>query len=236
MFPPPAAWRCAPPIVHRRRWLVAAAAALGCAVGAPSWAWRADEMSRAAQHLGARVQATLPALQALLADLARIDDRQRLERANRFYNDRVRFRTDLEIWGQVDHWASPLEMLDKGEGDCEDFAIAKYLSLIAGGMDPSRLRLVYVRARLALAGEPPTQQAHMVLAYYEIPQVDPMILDNLVTEILPASQRPDLTPVFSFSAEGLWQGLGAAAASGDPLARLTRWRSVLQRARDEGFR
>ena len=57
---------------------------------------------------------------------------------------------------------------------------------------------------------------------------------NLVPEVLPAAQRSDLTPVFSFNSDGLWQGIGAQAA-GDPLARLTRWREVLAKARAEGF-
>ena len=45
-----------------------------------------------------------------------------------------------------DYWASPLETLDKGRGDCEDYAIAKYFSLLAAGVPVARLRLVYVRA------------------------------------------------------------------------------------------
>ena len=59
-------------------------------------------------------------------------------------------------------------------------------------------------------------------------------LDNLVTSVRPASRRPDLTPVFSFNSEGLWQGVGAQSA-GDPQARLSRWRLVLTKARAEGF-
>ena len=125
-------------------------------------------------------------------------------------------------------------MLDKGEGDCEDYAIAKYLSLVSSGMPAARLRLVYVRARTGALDEPPTGQAHMVLAYYATSQAEPLILDNLVADIRPASQRPDLTPVFSFNGQGLWQGVGATSA-GDPLARLTRWRAVLLKAREEGF-
>jgi hypothetical protein len=74
----------------------------------------------------------------------------------------------------------------------------------------------------------------MVLAHYATPQSEPLILDNLVTEIRPASRRPDLTPVFSFNSEGLWQGAGAQSM-GDPVARLSRWRDVLARARAEGF-
>ena len=65
-------------------------------------------------------------------------------------------------------------------------------------------------------------------------QAEPLILDNLITDIRPASRRPDLTPVFSFNSEGLWQGVGGPVA-GDPTARLSRWREVLGKARAEGF-
>ena len=203
--------------------------------GWPSHAWRADDLARAAARLGPRAQAAVPALQGLIGGLAGLGDGERLDRVNHHFNEQLRFRTDLEIWGQTDHWATPLEALNKGEGDCEDYAIAKYLSLIAGGMAPQRLRLVYVRARTGAADEPPTGAPHMVLAYHASANADPLILDNLNPQILPASRRPDLTPVFSFSADRLWQG-GGADLAGDPLARLTRWRSVLQRAAEEGFR
>jgi len=58
---------------------------------------------------------------------------------------------------------------------------------------------------------------------------------GLQPDIRPAGQRPDLSPVFSFNAEGLWQGVGSIRANGDPLTRLSRWREVLQKARTEGF-
>ena len=66
------------------------------------------------------------------------------------------------------------------------------------------------------------------------PGAEPLILDNLVTSVRPASRRPDLTPVFSFNSEGLWQGVGAQSA-GDAQARLSRWREVLAKAQAEGF-
>jgi predicted transglutaminase-like cysteine proteinase len=96
-------------------------------------------------------------------------------------------------------------------------------------MPSARLRLVYVRAQVGGA-----VQAHMVLAYYAAPSAEPLILDNLVGELRPASRRPDLVPVFSFNSDGLWEGVGAKVA-GDPLARLSRWREVLAKARAEGF-
>jgi hypothetical protein len=73
-----------------------------------------------------------------------------------------------------------------------------------------------------------------VLAYYAQPNAEPLVLDNLIGEIRPSSRRPDLAPVFSFNSEGLWQGTGAQSA-GDPVARLSRWREVLAKARAEGF-
>ncbi|HLO94843.1 MAG TPA: hypothetical protein VK195_11035, partial [Burkholderiaceae bacterium] len=101
--------------------------------------------------------------------------------------------------------------------------------LLALGLEPAQLRLVYVRA--LLDGRP---QAHMVLAYYAQPQSEPLILDNLQTQVRPASARGDLSPVFSFNSEGLWTGV-AGAPAGNPTVRLSQWRDALGKARAEGF-
>ena len=76
--------------------------------------------------------------------------------------------------------------------------------------------------------------AHMVLGYYDTPTAEPLILDNLIGNIRPGSSRTDLQPVFSFNAAGLWVA-GATASSGDPTARLSRWRDVLDRMKQEGL-
>ena len=187
------------------------------AAALPALAWDAAVMQSAARKLGPAAVAALPPLQALLGRMEAADDRERLQAVNRFFNQRIAFATDQSVWDQEDYWASPLEALAKGQGDCEDYAIAKYASLLAVGVAPARLRLVYVRARMP-AGTVPASQAHMVLAYHANPGDEPLILDNLVPEVLPASARPDLTPLFSFSADGLWHGTGSVSA-GDPLAR-----------------
>ena len=77
-------------------------------------------------------------------------------------------------------------------------------------------------------------QAHMVLAYYPTPNAEPLILDNLISDIRPASRRPDLVPVFSFQCRGFVARCGAASA-GDPAARLSRWRDVLSKVKAEGW-
>jgi predicted transglutaminase-like cysteine proteinase len=219
-----------------RRWqrCIARGVLVAC-LQAAVWAsqpWDADRMALAAQAQGPKAVAGWQALRPVL--LAALDqgDIARVQSINDFFNRRIVFRDDLEVWGQVDYWASPFEMMGKGAGDCEDFALAKYFSLRAVGVAANKLRLVYVRAQLGGPGGP--VQAHMVLAYYALPDAEPLILDNLISELRPASRRPDLTPVFSFNAEGLWQGTGAQSA-GDPLARLSRWRDALAKTRAEGF-
>jgi predicted transglutaminase-like cysteine proteinase len=197
----------------------------------PLHAWNAQQMRAAAQRAGAGAVAALQPLQNLLIEGLNQDDQARLTATNNFFNLRIEFKSDQEVWGQEDFWATPLQALAAGRGDCEDYVIAKYTSLLAMGVARNRLRLVYVRARLS---DQPTPVAHMVLAYYATPTAEPLILDNLRAELLPAGQRPDLTPVFSFNSEGLWQGVGQATA-GDPMARLSRWRDTWQRIQQEGF-
>jgi predicted transglutaminase-like cysteine proteinase len=204
---------------------------LALAVSLP-WAFDSARMQRAAERLGPRAVAAVPGLQALIAQSAGLDEDAQLAAVNGFFNRRIVFRDDAQAWGEPDHWASPLEALDKGYGDCEDYAIAKYFALLAIGTPVQRMRLVYVRAQIGGPGG--DSQAHMVLAYYTQPGAEPLILDNLVTSVRPASRRPDLTPVFSFNSEGLWQGVGTQSA-GDAQARLSRWREVLAKAQAEGF-
>lgn len=212
-----------------RRSLPAALALALWLGGQGPWAGDAQRMAQAAQRQGPGAVAALPSLQALLQPGTAGDDEAQLAAVNSYFNRRIVFTADSEVWRQVDHWASPLELLAQGRGDCEDYAIAKYFSLLALGMPVARLRLVYVRAQIGA-----DSQAHMVLAYYAQPNAEPLILDNLISTVRPASRRPDLVPVFSFNSDGLWQGMGGQSA-GDPQARLSRWRDVLAKARLEGF-
>jgi predicted transglutaminase-like cysteine proteinase len=120
-----------------------------------------------------------------------------LDEVNRFFNQ-VRFLGDVDHWNKMDYWATPLELLATNGGDCEDFAIAKYFSLKWLGVPVGKMRLTYVKAV-------ELNQAHMVLTYYASLGQEPMVLDNLVNDILPASQRSDLVPVYSFNGDGLWR-------------------------------
>jgi predicted transglutaminase-like cysteine proteinase len=108
--------------------------------------------------------------------------------------------------------------------------IGKYFSLIELGVAPSKLRFIYVRALIGGAGG--DQVAHMVLGYYPSPNAEPLVLDSLISMIMPASQRRDLTPVFSFNTEGVY--IDGKQAS--PVDRLGRWRDLLLRMEQEGMR
>ncbi len=186
-------------------------------------------LMEAAAARGPRTAQEAQALLKLIERAAKTDEVERMSLVNDFFDSRIRYADDAEVWGVPDYWASPLELLGKGAGDCEDYAIAKYLALASAGVPIAKLRMVYVRAMVG--GK---SLAHMVLAYYAQPGAEPLILDNLVPEVRPASQRGDLMPVFSFNSEGLWSGVGASSM-GNPVARLSQWRDLLAKVRNEGF-
>lgn len=183
------------------------------------------------QQYGSRGLATLEEWFSLLQQLQNQGVQAKLRGVNDFFNRRIRWVDDLRVWGQKDYWATPLEALGKGQGDCEDYSIAKYITLKQLGISSQYLRMIYVRARV---GRSQITQAHMVLGYYATPDAEPLVLDNIVTSITPASQRTDLDPLFSFNSEGLWAG-GSSESRADPLARLSRWRSVIERMQSQGF-
>jgi predicted transglutaminase-like cysteine proteinase len=199
-------------------------------------ALNADKLQSAyLQRFGAAALPNFAAWQKMLESIKDLRAEEKIKRVNEFFNRRITWADDQKIWGQADYWATPLETLGRATGDCEDFAIAKYYTLISAGIPVSKLRLVYVKAKNGnVPGLTTTEQAHMVMAYYPNPDAEPMILDNLITDIRPASRRPDLQPIFSFNSEGVYVGPSAKdEKSGN--ARLSRWQDLLQRAQDEGF-
>jgi predicted transglutaminase-like cysteine proteinase len=158
---------------------------------------------------------------------------RKLKDVNQYLNQRIHFESDMKVWGQEDYWATPLEAMMKGRGDCEDYAIAKYFSLKLLGVPVSKLRITYVKAQIG-GMESSVTQAHMVLTYYSRPDAEPQVLDNLVSEIRPASRRTDLTPIFSFNSEGIWKAGSSASQSGGG-SRLSKWNDVVEKMKSEGF-
>ncbi|MFG0770932.1 transglutaminase-like cysteine peptidase [Vibrio plantisponsor] len=152
-----------------------------------------------------------------------LSEREQLTQVNRFFNQ-LYFVNDIQLWGKNDYWATPLEFLGSNAGDCEDFTIAKYFSLLELGVSDIKLRLVYVKA-IEL------NQFHMVLAYYSTPNAEPLILDNINGEIKPASTRRDLLPIYSFNGKNLWLMKSKNGQLAGDSSRLSLWNDLRARER-----
>lgn len=115
------------------------------------------------------------------------------ERVNNYINDQP-YILDNRNWGASDYWASPIEFFENG-GDCEDFAIAKYVSLRALGVPEDRLRLAIVHD---LEKDIP----HAVLVVYT--DSGAMILDNQSDRAEIASRITRYKPIFTINRNAWW--------------------------------
>lgn len=160
----------------------------------------------------------------------------KLKLINDFFNQHIKFDSDIAVWEKNDYWATPMQTLGKRQGDCEDFAIAKYFALVAAGVPESQLRLMYVLAELSGG-----RQAHMVLAYYGSGSDDPLVLDNINKEILPADARGDLSPVYSLARHELADSTPPPTNARERMQiagkqlRRSIWQDLISRAQAEGF-
>ncbi|WP_247846772.1 cysteine protease LapG [Pseudomonas sp. A2] len=193
--------------------------------------WDFSQISRKSQALYGPLgpgQGRIDAWQSLMATQKQGTELERLQVVNRFFNQQLRYVEDIDLWHEVDYWATPVQALIKGAGDCEDYAIAKYFSLRRMGIPSEKLRITYVKALRQ-------NRAHMVLTYYSSPQAQPLVLDSLMDAIKPASQRTDLLPVYAFNGEGLWLTGAAGNKKVGDTKRLSRWQDLLKKMQAEGF-
>ena len=195
--------------------LIGTAVATGLAFGDALLQWMEKEYGSAARE-------RVVALQRLVDKAPLLEERAKLDRVNGFFN-RVNYDSDYALWDQKDYWATPYEVLGINSADCEDYAISKYFTLLSMGVAQDKLRITYVKS-LEL------NEAHMVLAYYPRADAEPLILDNLMPTILPAGERTDLVPVYSFNGADLWLAVNRVQGKkvGDS-DRLSRWQSFQSR-------
>ncbi|WP_152020126.1 transglutaminase-like cysteine peptidase [Aliarcobacter butzleri] len=156
------------------------------------------------------------ALNKLLEKIKNEDVQTKLEKVNDFFNN-VKYSSDQKIYGVSDYWATPIEFLARDEGDCEDFVIAKYFALEYLGVPTSKMFLSYVKVKKS-------NEAHMVLSYFETPTSEPIVLDSLKKVILPASKRDDLTPLFSFNPN---------ISKGNKTAAHKKWDTLIQNYKEQ---
>ncbi|WP_083926934.1 transglutaminase-like cysteine peptidase [Colwellia piezophila] len=173
-------------------------------------------------HYGERAAKRGKAWFRLMKESYGLNEAEKLTNVNNFFN-LLHFVDDSKLWGVSNYWATPLEFLGVNGGDCEDFAIAKYFTLLELGIPDKKMRITMVKAVTL-------DQYHMVVAYYETPASVPLILDNIDGKITPATKRKDLIPVYSFNGKQLWlnkkKGQGVLAGKSQ---RLKRWTDLNQR-------
>jgi predicted transglutaminase-like cysteine proteinase len=145
-----------------------------------------------------------------------------LPAVNTFFN-RLPFVSDAAHWATEDYWATPAEALASNGADCEDYSVAKYLLLKELGVPIAKLRITYVTSTRI-------REPHMVLAYYARPDAEPLVLDNLEDAVRPASQRTDLTPVYSFNDDEV--RLAQSGRTASPL-QIRKWRELLEKLQRE---
>lgn len=131
---------------------------------------------------------------AFLNTLKGKSELQQIEAVNRYIN-KHKYITDLINWSIADYWETPREFMLK-DGDCEDFAISKFKSLMYLGIPNDKMRIVVLQ-------DLNLQVAHAVLAVYV--NGKPYILDNQVEQIVPASKIKHYMPIYSINETNWWR-------------------------------
>jgi predicted transglutaminase-like cysteine proteinase len=127
-------------------------------------------------------------------DSVRNDSREEQVRAvNREMNDKP-YVTDPVNWHMADYWATPLQFLRK-DGDCEDYAISKYMALKALGFRTDEMRIVVLQ-------DTNLNVPHAVLVVFL--QGRALVLDNQVNGVVPADSIHHYHPYYSINEDGWW--------------------------------
>ena len=159
--------------------------------------------SQDAQHVCASrsdTHCTPQEWQALLDQMRGRDLRDQIKIANDAMNARP-YVTTAQNWHRSMYWETAFQFLRFG-GQCQDYAIAKYLLLRAAGVPADLMRMVVLRdAAIGLD--------HAILAVYV--DGEPMLLDNLRTGIVPASEVSYYHPYYSINENGWWAHFGGQA-------------------------
>lgn len=155
------------------------------------WSAMFDRFSRDVSNGGAE-----PTIQKWKQDISALRGQSLKDMADGVNNlmNKVRYIGDNKNWGKSDYWETPVEFLTYG-GDCEDFAIAKYVSLRALGVPDSVLRIAIVKDMQK--GIP-----HAVLIVYT--EGGPMVLDNQIKRMTAASDIGHYKPIFSINRTAWW--------------------------------
>jgi predicted transglutaminase-like cysteine proteinase len=116
--------------------------------------------------------------------------------------NKAKYVMDNDNWGVSDYWETPYEFMARF-GDCEDYAIMKYLSLRFLGWDQQDLRVVAVKDLNLKVG-------HAILVVYmqnKAGERIPLVLDNQIQNVVKADSIRHYQPVFSINEKTWWRHL-----------------------------
>lgn len=163
-------------------------------------------------------------LKQKINELNNKSDIEKLTVINNFFN-KVKYASDIKVWNQKDYWATPYEFLIKDKGDSEDFAFAKYFTLVKElNMDSEKFFFTYVKSKNK-------NVSYMVLTYYETKKSIPFVLDSINYKVLPATNRQDIVPIYSFSSKNM--GLNKKENSKFKAKQSLKFRDLLKRIKEE---
>jgi len=131
---------------------------------------------------------------AVIDEARNHDGRARLDAVNRAVNDAIRYTSDMEQHGVADLWSAPLASFASGRGDCEDYAIAKYVALRDSGVAGEDMRVLLVR-------DMAVREDHAVLAAREGGRW--IVLDNRGMALSEDNDLRNLMPLFAIGQEGV---------------------------------
>lgn len=120
---------------------------------------------------------------------------EKLDTVNRAVNRVLRYQEDSVNYGKLDYWATPEEIIDRGRGDCEDYAILKMAALKAGGVPMDDMSVVVLK-------DARRNVHHAVLAVRTRGAYT--ILDNLNDGVKADGAIHTYGPLYSLAADGMW--------------------------------
>ncbi len=118
-----------------------------------------------------------------IARLGKESPSSQLQLTNHFFNQNLRYTEE-----RVDRWLLLDDFLAAGKGDCEDFAIGKYQTLLFKGFRAEEFSFIYAVQR-------GSGQAHIALQH----NPSQSLLDSITDELTPLEERNDLQPILAFT-------------------------------------
>lgn len=131
----------------------------------------------------------------ILSNTSKDHNLQALKSINQKVNS-YRYIEDKKGWKDDDYWATPQQFFSLGGGDCEDYAIVKYMALRALGWPPESMRIVILQ-------DTKLKELHAVLAVNL--DGDTYILDNQMKNPVKDRKIAHYTPIYSINESAWWR-------------------------------